>query len=98
LGSSKVFWATIAGYDITVISPEELSYKMLDLYVAAVCDFFVLFRLSQLFTCLVLRTKTNLNEISHNAAIDLIKAAISKGVNITEVQDCHLVFCFFSFA
>jgi ribonuclease H2 subunit A len=49
------------GWMITVISPEELSWKMLDL------------------------NRTNLNEISHNAAIDLIRNTIAKGINVTEV-------------
>lgn len=49
------------GWALTVISPEELSWKMLDL------------------------NRTNLNEISHNAAIDLIRNTIARGINVTEV-------------
>jgi ribonuclease HII len=65
-------------YATTILSPQELSYKMLRMYDDSLSPSFA--NISDIY-----RNKYNLNWISHDAAIGLIRKVLAKGVNVTEV-------------
>lgn len=60
-------------FKVTIISAQEISENMQKMY-------------NRSNSALILNSnKVNLNQISHNSAIDLVRYALANGFNITEV-------------
>ena len=74
------------GWKVAVISPDYISNCMLQRYVH-VWEFCGLMScLPLLCACgISIRVKYSLNEVSHDAAIDLIEKVLSDGVKLSEV-------------
>lgn len=76
------------GWAVDVIGPRELSAKML---AKLVIMFFFSLKIVVIsfidLVCFIYRNKINLNEISHNSAMGLIKQVLDIGVLLTEVID-----------
>lgn len=77
------------GWAVDVIGPRELSAKMLAKLV--ILMFFFSLKIVVIsfidLVCFIYRNKINLNEISHNSAMGLIKQVLDMGVLLTEVID-----------
>ncbi len=93
----KIVNASDIGFEVAVLSAEDLSNKMLRMYLRTqsiscflACVLFLNMCLDSL-SALFFRAKYNLNEISHDTAIQLLQRALEKGVPIKEVCVCVCV-------
>uniref|UniRef100_A0A453K9M9 Ribonuclease n=2 Tax=Aegilops tauschii subsp. strangulata TaxID=200361 RepID=A0A453K9M9_AEGTS len=73
------------GWEVDVICSKVLSAKMLKRYASVHYELQISTFFSRLKVFLIFRTKINLNEISHNSAMGLVRKAIDSGVLLTEV-------------
>ena len=72
---SKIKSSTEMGYMVQVLDAEELSRKMLRMYVKG----------NSRVLILISRNKVNLNTLSHDAASSLIQRVIDSGVEVKEI-------------
>lgn len=77
----KIVDCNDVGFEVILLSPEELSYGMLRTYTFPLYTHSFLLVISRMMRSV----KYNLNAISHDTAKELIARALAKGVPIKEV-------------
>jgi hypothetical protein len=79
------------------LSANAVAVRLLSYYCKILMFCLLLIALILFYSFSFSRSKVNLNLISHNAAIDLIRFAIDKGFNIAEVRQVLAKFSFSKF-